>query len=92
MATLGGAEALGMDAQIGSLESGKKADFFVIDLEAISTIPVDDPETSLIFSASARDVIASVVDGRFLYDRGEVKTIDEARTRADMHSITKKLS
>lgn len=53
MATLGGAEVLGLDAQIGSLELGKLADMIAVDLTQPETQPVYDPVATLSYAASA---------------------------------------
>ncbi len=63
MATLGGARALGMESEIGSLETGKFADLCVISLGHISQQPVHDIFNTLVFSTTARDVIATYVEG-----------------------------
>ena len=63
MATLGGARALGMDSEIGSLEPGKLADLCVVSLGHISQKPLHDVFNTLVFSTTARDVIATYVEG-----------------------------
>lgn len=75
--TIEGARALRLQHQIGSLEPGKYADLVVIDLSGPQTRPVADPVTSIIFSASARDVVMTMVEGRVIYDGTSVTTIDE---------------
>ncbi|MFN7827082.1 MAG: amidohydrolase family protein [Acidobacteriota bacterium] len=77
--TIDGARALHLADQIGSLEPGKRADLIAIDLSKPQTIPVHDPVTTIIFSASARDVVLTMVDGQTLYDGVCVSTIDEHR-------------
>lgn len=69
LATLGGAEALGMEEEIGTLEPGKRADLVAIDLEAPHVAPVHDVEAALVWSASGRDVALTWVGGRLLHDR-----------------------
>jgi len=64
MATLGGARALGMEDVIGTLEPGKFADLCVISLDHISQQPLHDVFNTLVFSSTARDVIATYVEGR----------------------------
>ena len=66
-ATLGGANALGLEKQIGSLETGKQADLVVISLTHQVQQPVADVEAALVFSSNARDVLATFVAGRVVY-------------------------
>ena len=68
-ATLGGAKALGLDAEIGSLEPGKQADLAVISLSNPAQLPVNDVHTALVFSSNARDVVMTMVAGNVIYRR-----------------------
>lgn len=86
--TIEGARALRLQDQVGSIEPGKKADLTVVDLSGIQTIPVADPVTTIIFSASARDVIMTMVEGRILYDGKTIATIDEDALRRECRRIT----
>ncbi len=63
-ATLGGAKALGLDAQIGSLEDGKQADIAVISLGNRALQPISDIEAAIVFSANSRDVTRTFVAGK----------------------------
>jgi 5-methylthioadenosine/S-adenosylhomocysteine deaminase len=82
--TMGGAKALNIESETGSLEVGKQADLTAISLMSASSIPVYDIESAVIFSAASRDVILTMVAGRVLYDGTEVKTIDESGVRASV--------
>lgn len=68
-ATLGGAHALGLGSQIGSLEAGKQADLAVISLDGPSQQPVNDIHAALIFSSNASDVRMTIVAGKVVFDR-----------------------
>ena len=68
-ATLGGAEALGLEDRIGSLEPGKKADLAVISLDAAAQKPIGDTAAAVVFSSSGRDVVATYVNGEPIYSR-----------------------
>ena len=70
LATLGGARALGMEREIGSLEAGKRADLVVLDYRAFGLTPTLDPVQNLVYHAHARDVELVVVDGRVVVDGG----------------------
>ena len=66
MATLGGAECLGLSDQLGSLDVGKRADFVVVDLSDLALQPVFDPVEAMVYSGSRRNVRATYVGGREL--------------------------
>jgi 5-methylthioadenosine/S-adenosylhomocysteine deaminase len=67
LATLGGARALGLDSQIGSLEVGKQADIAIVSLDDPSQQPVSDVHAALVFSSNARDVRMTMVAGSVIY-------------------------
>lgn len=76
IATLGGAAVLGRK-DIGSLETGKCADFIAIDLESLSLAgALHDPLAALLFCAPPR-VNYSVIHGRLIVENGALTTIDE---------------
>ncbi len=70
MATLGGAEAVGLENEIGSIEVGKYADIIAISLDATSVAPVYNVNDSLLSSARGSDVCFTMVDGEILFERG----------------------
>ncbi|MCC6313409.1 MAG: 8-oxoguanine deaminase [Thermomicrobiales bacterium] len=75
IATRGGASVLGRD-DIGSLEPGKRADFFTLDLNDVAYAGgLADPVAAVVFCAPTR-ARHTVVDGRFVVDGGEVVTVD----------------
>jgi len=92
VATLSGARALGFGEQIGALEAGRQADFTAVTLNGAHQLPVYEPAAALIFASSGRDVRMTVVAGREVYRDGRMMTVDEARLRARMGEISKKLS
>lgn len=80
MATIDGATALGLEAEIGSLEVGKRADVAVVKLGQLHTAPETEVVSSLVYAASASDVQSVVIDGRVVMRDRELLTIDEAET------------
>src|SRR6185295_8205432 len=64
MATLGGAECLGLAERLGSLDVGKRADFVVVALNDPGLQPVHDPIESMVYSASRHNIRATYVGGR----------------------------
>jgi 5-methylthioadenosine/S-adenosylhomocysteine deaminase len=78
MATLGGARALGLDEEIGSLVPGKAADMVALDLSAPHCQPVHDPVSQLIYAAGREAVTDVWVAGwRLLHER-RLSTLDAA--------------
>ncbi|MCZ7574751.1 MAG: amidohydrolase [Ardenticatenaceae bacterium] len=77
MATLGGARALGLEKEIGSLEPGKKADLILLDLRKPHHVPIYDLPKAIVFGATASDVDTVMVDGQIVMQGREVKTLDE---------------
>jgi len=79
IATLGGAEALGVGDEVGSLEPGKFADLIAVDVARSHFAPIDDPYSALVYGANQDDVTLTVIGGRELYrDRAYVDLDDEA--------------
>ena len=91
LATLGGAEALGLSGSIGSLEPGKQADLIGVDLAGIHTMPVYSPVTAIVHSARASDVILTMVGGEVLFEKGAVTSLDEADLKQRIGRISQKL-
>jgi 5-methylthioadenosine/S-adenosylhomocysteine deaminase len=77
LATIGGAEVLGLAAKTGTLERGKRADIAIIDLQQIKTQPVYSVESAIVYAASGNSVVTTICDGKILMRRGEVLTVDE---------------
>ena len=77
MATLGGARALALDDEIGSLLPGKSADVIAMDLGGLDTQPVHDPLSHLVY-ACARSMVTNVwIAGRPVVKDRELLTLDE---------------
>jgi 5-methylthioadenosine/S-adenosylhomocysteine deaminase len=78
-ATLGGAEALDMEKQIGSLIPGKQADVIVIDPRALNFAPVLRPVNQIVFNGQPQNVKWVFVAGRVLKEDGKVKGANERK-------------
>jgi 5-methylthioadenosine/S-adenosylhomocysteine deaminase len=78
MATLNGAQALGIDAITGSLRPGKQADVVAVDLGALETQPVYDPLSQLVFATSREAVTDVWVAGRALLRDRKLQTLEPA--------------
>ena len=83
MATIGGARALGMDKQIGSLEPGKRADVIIVGMNAARQTPMYDPLSHLVYVTNGDDVQTTIVNGRVLMRDRKVLTLDRAAALRD---------
>lgn len=90
-ATIGGATALGLEKCTGTLEAGKLADFTVISLAALPQQPIYDVYAAVVFASTARDVIFTCIDGRTIYENGEVKTVDERAAKARLKETARRI-
>jgi 5-methylthioadenosine/S-adenosylhomocysteine deaminase len=79
IATIGGARALGLEKQIGTLELGKLADVIVVNLDSLHSTPnSSDPTSTLVYSGQTSDVRSVVIDGRVVMKDRELLTLDES--------------
>lgn len=77
MATINGARALGIGADAGSLEVGKKADFISINTDAPHLQPVWNPVATAVFAAQGGDVDTVVINGQVIMRNRKVLTMNE---------------
>ena len=77
--TIGGAEALGIDEEIGSIETGKRADIVLIDTSNPSWQPLSpDPVMQLIWGGSSSDVHSVIVGGKIIVENKKCNNFDES--------------
>jgi 5-methylthioadenosine/S-adenosylhomocysteine deaminase len=88
MATLGGAQALGLGDEIGALTVGRRADLIQVRLTEPHLIPRYDIFSHLVYAARADDVDTVVVDGQIVMHGRRVLTLDEAAIRAGVARIS----
>ena len=75
MATIDGARCLGLDAETGSLETGKRADLLLIDFDKPHLAPRHNVVSHLVYAAGASDVDSTMVNGRWLLRRPTAASI-----------------
>ncbi len=92
MATRAGAKTLGLDAEIGSLEVGKRADLIVVDRDRPHLAPGPDPYSSLVYAARGSDVRTTIVDGALLVDDFTPLHIDRAEVVAEARKAARNLA
>ena len=98
MATAGGARALGLEQQIGTLEPGKRADICAVRINDLHSLPAYNPYNALVYAARASDVILTMIDGKIRYDarqganwRNRFPCLDLAPAYAQLQSAAQKM-
>jgi 5-methylthioadenosine/S-adenosylhomocysteine deaminase len=77
MATIRGAQALHLEREIGSLETGKRADIVIVERDALNQIPLYNVYSDLVYATKAWDVLTVFVNGRILMRDRKLLTLDE---------------
>lgn len=91
MATIDGADAVFKKEEIGSLEVGKKADFFIFNHKKCNTAPLYDPIVSLVYSADENNVETSIVGGKVVMENYKLAGIDEEELYEKIQSAAEAL-
>jgi 5-methylthioadenosine/S-adenosylhomocysteine deaminase len=87
MATIGGARALAMEREIGSLEPGKRADVIVVSMDSARQTPMYDPQSHLVYVTRGDDVQTTIVNGRILMRERSVLTLDRNAILAEARAF-----
>ncbi len=77
MATINGAKALGLAEEIGSLETGKKADLIMLDFNQPHLLPAHNLVSHLVYSARGSDVEAVIINGRLVMEKRKIKGVNQ---------------
>jgi 5-methylthioadenosine/S-adenosylhomocysteine deaminase len=77
MATIDGAKVVGREDEIGSIEIGKKADFFLFNPRNVACVPVADPIACLVYSANPTAIDTVVIHGNVVLEKGVFLAVDE---------------
>jgi 5-methylthioadenosine/S-adenosylhomocysteine deaminase len=91
MATTGGARALGMARQIGSLEPGKRADLIVVGMGSARQTPMYEPISHLVYVTRGDDVRTTIVNGKVLMKDRQVRTLDRSTVIAEANRFALKV-
>jgi 5-methylthioadenosine/S-adenosylhomocysteine deaminase len=91
MATIEGARALHMEKDLGSLESGKKADLVILTLDTPNAVPMYDVYSQIVYAIKASEVQTVVVAGKILLKDGKLLTVDEPAAMAKAKEYAKKV-
>ncbi|UQZ83479.1 Atrazine chlorohydrolase [Paenibacillus konkukensis] len=94
MITIGGASAMQLAHEIGTVETGKKADLILIDIDQPHITPTRILINTIVESVTSRDVEDVVIDGKIVMKNRQVLTLDEERimheSQKTMESIARK--
>jgi cytosine/adenosine deaminase-related metal-dependent hydrolase len=93
MATRGGAEVMGLEDQIGSIEVGKKADLAIVDLNDFHSYPSSEVDVygRLVYSATRADVETTIIDGKIVMRDKVILTIDKAKVLRESNRSIERL-
>ncbi|MGD8337922.1 MAG: amidohydrolase [Desulfobacterales bacterium] len=89
LATRGGARAIGMEDDIGSLEAGKKADLIVIDTRQPHLVPMYHPVSHVVYAAKGSDVTTVIVDGHLLVRDRQLLHLDLGEIMARVNTLAR---
>jgi len=88
MATIDAAKAIGLENEIGSIEVGKKADIVIINAKRPSLQPIHDVVQTLVYCANGANVETTIIDGKIIFDKGKIITVDEEKIIEKANEIT----
>jgi 5-methylthioadenosine/S-adenosylhomocysteine deaminase len=92
MATIRGARALGMEKEIGSLESGKRADLITVRIDRPHAQPLYDAVSQMVYALKGSDVRDVMVNGRPVVRDAKILTLNEAQILAKAAEYRAKVS
>ena len=92
MGTIKGAEALGLESEIGSIKEDKKADIVLIDTNSANMVPDSSSLSSnIIYSANGSNVDTTICDGKILMENKKLTILDEEEIYAKARKAIKEL-
>jgi cytosine/adenosine deaminase-related metal-dependent hydrolase len=84
MATLGSAEAIHMESEIGSIEVGKRADIIIVDMDSPCMVGATNPAAALAIHASPSDVQSVIINGEFVKENGKLLKVDWSKLKLEL--------
>jgi 5-methylthioadenosine/S-adenosylhomocysteine deaminase len=92
MATREGAKTLGLDAEIGSIEPGKRADLILVDRRRTHVSPDPDVWSTLVYASRGTDVSLTMVDGQVLVRDFRLTQVDDLEIAANARTAARELA
>lgn len=77
MATVNGAKALGLEESIGSIEQNKSADLIILNLNTVTTTPINNIFSEIVYNVKGINVETSIINGKIVMENRIVKGIKE---------------
>lgn len=84
MATMGGGRSGMMEREVGSLETGKRADMILLDRDHWGFVPLTNPIRQLAFSVTSEAVQTVIVEGSVIMRNRKIQNIDEDALRSEI--------
>ena len=78
LATIRGAQAVHLEKEIGSIETGKRADLVLVNHDSLNQIPLYNVYSDLVYATKASDVQTVIINGRIVMRDRRLLTLDEA--------------
>ena len=91
LATIRGAQALHLEKEIGSLETGKRADLLVVDRDTLNQIPLYNVYSDLVYATKAADVETVIINGRVVMRDRRLLTLNEKAVKTDARVFRDKI-
>src|SRR5688500_7790447 len=91
MATIRGARALDLDKITGSIETGKRADIAIVDLDALHQTPMYNIYSHLVYATKASDVRTVIINGRVVMLDRALLTLNESAIKRDANAYRLKI-
>ena len=91
LATIRGAQALHLDKEIGSLETGKRADLLIIERDALNQIPLYNVYSDLVYATKSFDVQSVIINGRVVMQNRRLLTLNEPQIKRDAAVFREKI-
>jgi 5-methylthioadenosine/S-adenosylhomocysteine deaminase len=91
LATIRGAQALHLDKEIGSLETGKRADLLIIERDALNQIPLYNVYSDLVYATKSFDVQSVIINGRVVMQNRRLLTLNEPQIKREAAVFREKI-
>jgi 5-methylthioadenosine/S-adenosylhomocysteine deaminase len=78
LATIRSAQALHMEKEIGSIETGKRADLVLVESDSLNQVPLYNIYSQLVYATKTSDVQTVIINGRLVMRDRRLLTLDEA--------------